>query len=274
MSTEIDSMQSYMQSINDYSLVTQEEEVELAGKIKAGCEQSREKLILSNLRLVVKIAYDFKGMGQPLLDLIAEGNIGLIRASEKFDPAKGAKFSSYAAWWIKQSMRRSLANQVRTVRIPAQSAQKLYKIRQATTELAGKLKREPTEEEIANHLDYSKRTVNSLNQACRSTCSLQAKLKNGEAKEVQDLIADQSTDTASEIIGASECLEGLKNHMNLLNDREKLVIALRFGLYSTKSSTLEEISQGIDRTRERVRQIQNSALKKLRIKMHEENLIV
>ena len=273
MSTEIDSMQSYMQSINDYSLVTQEEEIDLAGRIKTGCEQSREKLITANLRLVVKIAYDFKGMGQPLLDLIAEGNIGLIRAAEKFDPAKGAKFSSYAAWWIKQSMRRSLANQVRTIRIPAQSAQKLYKIRQATTELTGKLKREPTEEEVANHLDFSRKTVNSLNQACKSTCSLQAKLKSGEAKEVQDLVADQNSGTASDIIGAQEALNGLKTHMDLLNDRERLVISLRYGLYSSKPKTLEEISQGIDRTRERVRQIQNTALKKLRIKMHEENLL-
>ncbi|MCH2209357.1 MAG: RNA polymerase sigma factor RpoD/SigA [Lentisphaerales bacterium] len=273
MNTEVDSMQSYMQSINKYPLVTQEEEIKLADKIKSGCEQSREKLILSNLRLVVKIAYDFKGMGQPILDLIAEGNIGLIRASEKFDPTKGAKFSSYAAWWIKQSMRRSLANQVRTVRIPAQSAQKLYKIRQATAELTTKLKREPTDAEIADHLDFSKRTVISLNKACKSTFSLQSKLKNGETKEAQDLIADQNSNTASDIIGAAESLASLKTHLNLLNDREKLVITLRFGLYSSKSKTLEEICIGINRTRERVRQIQNSAIKKLRIKMNEENLI-
>lgn len=273
MNTEVDSVQSYMQSINKYTLVSQEEEIELAARIKAGCESSREKLIVSNLRLVVKISYDFKGMGLPLLDLIAEGNIGLIKAAEKFDPAKGAKFSSYAAWWIKQSMRRSLANQVRTVRVPAQSAQKLYKIRQATTELARKLKREPTEQEIADHLDYSKRTVNSLNQACKSTCSLNAKLKSGETKEVQEVVADQSSSTASDIIGAAESLAGLKAHLDLLNDREKLVISLRYGLYSSKAKTLEEISTGINRTRERVRQIQNSALKKLRVKMNEENLL-
>ncbi|MCM8525369.1 MAG: sigma-70 family RNA polymerase sigma factor [Lentisphaeraceae bacterium] len=145
MDSKSDAIRNYMYNISDISLVSKEEEVELADQIKRGCEKAREKLIVSNLRLVVKIAHDFKGLGLPLSDLISEGNIGLMRAVEKFDPAKGAKFSSYAAWWIKQSMRRGLANQSRTIRIPVQSAGKINKIRNARLELKEKLMREPTE---------------------------------------------------------------------------------------------------------------------------------
>ena len=169
-----------MQEIAQIPLVTREEEVDLAGEISRGSGDARRKLIQSNLRLVVKIAHDFKGLGLPLVDLISEGNIGLMKAVEKFDPTKGAKFSSYAAWWIKQSMRRALSNQSRTIRIPVQSAGKINKIKSARIKMAEELGREPTDIEVANRLDFSARTVASLRLAELRTFSLQDPIQSGE----------------------------------------------------------------------------------------------
>ncbi|MEN9359307.1 MAG: hypothetical protein RL095_842 [Verrucomicrobiota bacterium] len=273
MDSKSDAIRNYMHNISDIKLVTKDEEVDLAALIAVGDEKAREKLIVSNLRLVVKIAHDFKGLGLPLSDLISEGNIGLMRAVEKFDPAKGAKFSSYAAWWIKQSMRRGLANQSRTIRIPVQSAGKINKIRNARLELKEKLMREPTDAEIADFLSFSKRTVSGLSTVGGSTISLQAKLQDGEDGEIQDIVADKSATTASDIIGQEESFRSMSKHMILLTDREKLVLELRFGLLSQRPKTLEEVSQAIGRTRERVRQIQNQALKKLREKLQVDNLV-
>ena len=273
MDSKSDAIRNYMHNISDISLVTKEEEVELADRIKSGCEKAREKLIVSNLRLVVKIAHDFKSLGLPLGDLISEGNIGLMRAVEKFDPTKGAKFSSYASWWIKQAMRRGLSNQSRTIRIPVQSAGKINKIRHARLELKEKLMRDPTEAEIADYLDFSKRTVAGLSAVGGSTISLQTKLQDGEAGEIQDIVADKDSQTPSDIIGEAESISSMMEFMILLTDREKLVLELRFGLLSGRPKTLEEVSQAIGRTRERVRQIQNQALKKLRDRMNEDNLL-
>jgi len=156
MASDHDTMKLYMERIGQYSLVTRQEEIELAAEIDKGSEEARQKLIRSNLRLVVKIAHDFKGRGLPLLDLISEGNIGLVRAVEKFDPSKGAKLSSYAAWWIKQAMRRALANQSRTIRVPVQSASKIGKIQTAQTALRDRHQREPTDAEIAEEAQESK----------------------------------------------------------------------------------------------------------------------
>ena len=273
METKGDAIRSYMYNIGDISLITKEEEVELAAEIKKDSDVAREKLITSNLRLVVKIAHDFKGLGLPLADLISEGNIGLMRAVEKFDPAKGAKFSSYAAWWIKQSMRRGLANQSRTIRIPVQSAGKISKIRNARITLKEKIGREPTDEEIADFLDFSKRTVTGLSAVGGSTISLQAKLQDGEDSEIQDVVADKSNHAPSDLISEVESIDWMVQFTVYLTDREKLVLELRFGLLSGKPKTLEEVSQAIGRTRERVRQIQNQALKKLRDWMNKESLI-
>jgi RNA polymerase primary sigma factor len=273
MDSKSDAIRNYMHNISDYSLVTKEEEVDLAADIKLGSDKAREKLIVSNLRLVVKIAYDFKGLGLPLSDLISEGNIGLMRAVEKFDPEKGAKFSSYAAWWIKQSMRRGLANQSRTIRIPVQSAGKINKIRNARIELKEKLMRDPTDQEIATYLEFSKRTVSGLSTVGGSTISLQAKLQDGEDGEIQDIVADKASQTASDIIGEAESINSMMKFIVYLTDREKLVLELRFGLLSGRPKTLEEVSQAIGRTRERVRQIQNQALKKLRERMQRESLL-
>ena len=265
-----DTMKAYMQEIGQIPLVSREEEVDLAAQIAAGSAEARQKLIQSNLRLVVKIAHDFKGLGLPLVDLISEGNIGLMKAVEKFNPLKGAKFSSYAAWWIKQSMRRALSNQSRTIRIPVQSAGKINKIKATRIKLTEELGREPTDLEIANQLDFSERTVTALRLAELRTFSLQDPIQQGEDSVFQDIIPDLGASTPDEMLCDIEMLKRLKGLIDRLDDREKLILILRFGLDGARPKTLEEVSRIIGRTRERVRQIQNQALKKLRRFIDEE----
>ncbi|MBE6407207.1 MAG: sigma-70 family RNA polymerase sigma factor [Lentisphaeria bacterium] len=267
-------MKVYMHDIGQISLVTKEQEVDLAEKIhgedNSAHDEARSTLIKANLRLVVKIAHDFKGLGLPLLDLISEGNIGLMRAVEKFDPAKGAKFSSYAAWWIKQSMRRALANQSRTIRIPVQSAGKINKIKSVRMKLAEKLGREPTDAEIAEHLAYSERTVAGLRLADLRTFSLHDPIQQGEDGEFQDIIPDRGAMTPDRILGDVESVKRLISLLGELDIRERMILQMRFGLDGKRPKTLEEVSQEIGRTRERVRQIQNQALTKLRALLADE----
>ena len=266
--TKNDTMKVYMTEIARIPLVNKKEEAELADDIHGADDlrhdDARTTLIKANLRLVVKIAHDFKGLGLPLLDLISEGNIGLMRAVEKFDPAKGAKFSSYAAWWIKQSMRRALANQSRTIRIPVQSAGKITKIKTVRMRLVEELGREPTDAEIAEHLDFSERTVAGLRLADLRTISLHDPIQQGEEGEFQDIIPDRHAMTPDQIIGDVESVFRLMDLLDKLEERERKILEMRFGLRGGKALTLEEVSQEIGRTRERVRQIQNQALAKLK----------
>jgi len=270
-----DTMKVYMQDIGQISLVTKEEEIELAARIHGDDpgdhEKARAILIQANLRLVVKIAHDFKGLGLPLLDLISEGNIGLMRAVEKFDPAKGAKFSSYAAWWIKQSMRRALANQSRTIRIPVQSAGKINKIKSARMKLTEEFDREPTDAEIAEYLEFSERTVTGLKLADLRTFSLHDPIQQGEDGEFQDIIPDQGAFTPDKILGDSESIGRLRHLLKDLDEREIMILNMRFGMNGSRPKTLEEVSQEIGRTRERVRQIQNQALSKLKTLLADES---
>ncbi len=278
MISDNDTMKLYMQSIGKFPLVSQEEEAELAKRIAKGDDTARDRLISSNLRLVVKIAHDFKGLGLPLLDLISEGNIGLMRAVEKFDPTKGAKLSSYAAWWIKQSMRRALANQARTIRIPVQSASKIGKIQNAKAKLIQKLGREPTNKEIANEINLTERTVSGLRQGKTSTISLFDPIQNGAEGEFKDIIADEKTVSPNDLVRDDETLDVMMQLVNKLPDRERVILQLRFGLPRDdgkveKPKTLEEVSRSIGRTRERVRQIQNQALETLRNALEEQKTI-
>jgi len=263
-----DTMKVYMGEIARIPLVNKKEEAELADAIHGFDEDrhddARSTLIKANLRLVVKIAHDFKGLGLPLLDLISEGNIGLMRAVEKFDPAKGAKFSSYAAWWIKQSMRRALANQSRTIRIPVQSAGKINKIKSVRMKLTEELGREPSDAEIAEHLDFSERTVAGLRLADLRTFSLHDPIQQGEEGEFQDIIPDRHAMTPDQILGDVESVFRLMDLLEKLEERERRILEMRFGLRGNRPLTLEEVSQEIGRTRERVRQIQNQALSKLK----------
>lgn len=273
MLSDNDTMKLYMQNIGQYPLVTPKEEVELAAKIAAGDGEARAKLIRSNLRLVVKIAHDFKGLGLPLLDLISEGNIGLMRAVEKFDPSKGAKLSSYAAWWIKQSMRRALANQARTIRIPVQSATKISKIQAARVKLTEELGREPSDKEIAAEVNLTERTVTGLRLGRTTTISLHDPIQHGEDGEFRDIIADDKTTAPDELVQDEETLTHMLRLTDRLEERERTILNLRFGLNGERAKTLEEVSQKIGRTRERVRQIQNQALEKLRAMLEEDGMV-
>ena len=273
MLSDNDTMKQYMQSIGQYKLVSPAEEAVLAKRIAKGDNDARETLIRSNLRLVVKIAHDFKGLGLPLLDLISEGNIGLLRAVEKFDPTKGAKLSSYAAWWIKQSMRRALANQARTIRIPVQSASKIGKIQNAKTKLTQQLGREPTDKEIATEVNLTERTVTGLRQGKTSTISLFDPIQNGAEGEFKDIIADDKSIAPDDIARDDETLNVMNKLVKQLPERERVILKLRFGLDGEKPKTLEEVSRSIGRTRERVRQIQNQALETLRAAIEEQKSI-
>ncbi len=272
MLSDNDTMKMYMQHIGQYPLVTPEEEVDLAEEIKHGSEAARIRLIRSNLRLVVKIAHDFKGLGLPLLDLISEGNIGLMRAVEKFDPSKGAKLSSYAAWWIKQAMRRALANQSRTIRIPVQSATKISKIQNARTKMREELGREPTNAEIAEAVNLTERTVSGLRLGKTTTISLHDPIQQGEEGEFRDIIPDDSATSPDEIVQDDETLFHMLNLVSRLEERERNILQLRFGLDGERPHTLEEVSRIIGRTRERIRQIQNQALEKLRLMIDNDSL--
>ncbi len=259
-----DSLKAYMQSIAKIGLVTREEEVELAELIKNGDDEARKKLTTANLRLVVKIAHDFKGLGISLNDLVAEGNIGLMYAVEKFDPSKGAKFSSYSSWWIKQSIRQAIANQARTIRIPVQSTARINKIFATKTKLTEQLGRDPTNLEISLRLGFTERSVASLIVSNVTVSSLHAPVNQGEQGEFINLIPDKSVESPGELLDKSESITRLMKFYHLLGDREKLVLKLRFGFGGGRLKTLEEVSQAIGRTRERVRQIQNHALVKLK----------
>ncbi len=254
----------YMKEIGHIPLLTPEDEQRLAKEIAEGSEEARQTLVRSNLRLVVKIAHDFKGLGLPLLDLISEGNIGLLQAVERFDPAKGAKFSSYAAWWIKQAMRRALGNQSKTIRIPIHSAGKLNKIKSIRVKLQDELQREPTDGEIAECLDFSKRTVSWLKKADLKGVSLQAALREEGEGKIGDLVADESVMSPEEIVDHHDALEWLTHLVEELDEREKKIIKMRFGLGKYSPKTLEEVSQYMGKTRERIRQIQMEALRRLK----------
>ena len=273
MLSDNDTMKLYMQNIGQYPLVTPADEVKLAARIAKGDPEARTTLIRSNLRLVVKIAHDFKGLGLPLLDLISEGNIGLMRAVEKFDPTKGAKLSSYAAWWIKQSMRRALANQTKIIRIPVQSATKISKIQAAKTKLTEELGRDPSDKEISLAVNLTERTVTGLRLGKTTTISLNDPIQHGEDGEFRDIIADEKTSAPDELIQDEETLSHMLSLTDQLEERERTILFLRFGLNGERPKTLEEVSQAIGRTRERVRQIQNQALDKLRSMLEEDGLL-
>ncbi len=274
-STEkLDTMKLYMDELSKIPLITKEQEVILAEQIHCGDQKLHDEacqtLLLANLRLVVKIAHDFRGLGLPLLDLISEGNIGLARAVEKFDPALGAKFSSYAAWWVKQAMRRALSNQSGTIRIPVQSLGKISKIKYVALALKEKLGRNPTDMEIAQELGLSEQSVMALRLSDIKTISISAPIKDGEDGSFGDLISDSNAERPDEIIGEQETFERLLTLVNRLDDREKAIVIARFGLDGKPPRTLDEVSCKLGRTRERIRQIQNQALNKLKAMLGDE----
>ncbi len=266
-----DSIKSYMKSISSIPLIKRADEAELAKLIAEGSEEAREKMIVGNLRLVVKIAHDFKSLGVPLTDLIAEGNIGLMKAVEKFRPDKGAKFSSYGAWWIKQSMRRAIADQSRVIRIPIQSAVKIKKIQRASLELAEKLGRIPSEKEIADELGISEKSVHTLKgSASSNVVSLNAYFQDGEEGALGDILPDLNAYAPDENLDEQEIRKYIRLVIDeKLKERERLILKLRYGIGGGQPKTLEEVSEIIGRTRERVRQIQHQALRKVALYLDE-----
>lgn len=272
--TKADSLKKYISEINHYSLISAEEEKRLAKQIHGKDEDKRQKaietLVTANLRLVVKIAHDFRGCGLPISDLISEGNIGLIRAGRSFDPQLGAKFSSYAAWWIKQTMRRAIANQTHTIRVPVQTGSKMNRIRQTRIMLKAELGREPSDLEIAEYLDFSERTVSNLRRAETSIISLQDQIVPGEDSSFEELIPDPKAVMPGTGMCNNDSLDLLEECVSQLEPREREIIFMRF----FENKTLDDVSLKIGRTRERVRQIQNQALSKLRSRMKEEAGVV
>lgn len=272
MADRIDSMTSYMRDIGSIPLIDIQEEARLAERIKAGDRSAWGELIRANLRLVVKIAHDFRGPGLPLQELISEGNIGLMRAAEKFDPEKGAKFSSYAAWWIKQAMRRALLEKSKCIRIPVTSAGKVHKIRTVRARLRDQLDRDPTSAEIAEQVDFSQRVVERLSHVELRAVSLQDPITKDEDGWLRDLIPDERAMTPDEILSDCQVADRLNALLLELDPRERKILLLRYGLDGRPPKTLEEVSQSIGRTRERVRQIQKRALHKLRGQLREEDM--
>lgn len=265
---DVDTFKLYMQEIGKVALLTGEEEVALAKKIKRGDRRARNQMIRANLRLVVKIAMDYRDFGLPLPDLISEGNLGLIKAVERFDPAKGGKLSTYAAWWIKQSIKRALANQSKTIRLPVHLMDKLSKIRRAAARLADELGRDPTDEEIAFELELPVNKVAHLRSVSVRPASLDARIGDEESSATfGDVIGDENAISPFETLREKNARSDLRRMIDSLDEREARIIRLRFGLEGERALTLEEVGRLFHLTRERVRQLQNLALSRMRNRM-------
>jgi len=264
-----DTLQLYLNEIGQVKLLKPEEEIQLAKRIKKGDKRAREQMITANLRLVVKIARDYEGLGLPLLDLINEGNIGLMKGVERFDPKKGAKLSTYAAWWIKQSIMSALANQSKIIRLPAHVVERLAKMRRAEMELHDTFDREPTDQELAEHLGLDARRIRQYRQAAKAPVSLDAPLGEDEPNRISDVVADPNAAAPFDRIVQENDAGLVRDAMAGLSERETAILGLRFGLDGAKPKTLEEIGAQFNLSRERIRQIQDEALVKMRTQIEE-----
>ena len=267
------SLRAYLREISDTPLLTPQEEIALAARIQAGDDAAREHMIKANLRLVVKIAKDYDGMGLPLLDMINEGNIGLMRAVERFDPTKGAKLSTYAAWWIKQAIKRGLANQGKTIRLPVHLVDRVAKIRRVAMMLHEELGREPSDVEIAENMGMTPERVAELVTASYRPASLDAPIGEDGDTQLQDVVRDENAHTAYEDYEEQTRHDLVRELIGQLDERELTIIRYRFGLDGGSERTLEEVGERFGVTRERIRQIQNVALAKLRKLMQKQDAI-
>ncbi len=260
-----DPLQAYLNEIRHTALLTKEDEIRLAKRIRKGDAAARDHMIRANLRLVVKIAHHYANCGLPLTDLISEGNLGLVKAVERFDPRKGAKFSTYAAWWIKQSIRRGLANQAKTIRLPVHMMEKLTRMRRIERQLHEELGREPSHEEIADELDIPARKIAMMKQSMMQPLSLDNTLdsESGEGT-LGDIIGDDSATDPAEMASGQNMNQIVQTALRTLDARSLAILSLRFGLNGEEGETLEEIGRRFKVTRERIRQLQNQALRKLK----------
>ena len=254
----------YLREIGQVKLLTPQEEIELAARIKKGDKKAREQMIKANLRLVVKIARDYEGIGLPLLDLISEGNIGLMKAVERFDPAKGGKLSTYGSWWIKQSIKRALANQSKTIRLPVHLVDKISKMRRTALRLQEELGREPTDEELGEELGTTAARVAQMRMAAVRPASLDAPIGDEDSNNFAEVVQDESAETPYQQLEEKTVTRMLQEMVKTLDHREATILRARFGLDGGPQKTLEEVGLKFGVTRERVRQIQNIALRKLR----------
>lgn len=258
------SLRIYLREIAKTDLLTREQEVELADKIQKGDKNARSLMIRSNLRLVVKIAQDYSNYGLPLSDLISEGNIGLMKAVERFDPEKGGKLSTYAAWWIKQGIKRALANQSKTIRLPVHMVDKISRMRRISNMLAEALGRDPTDSELAEELGIPRNKLAMLKQASQRPASLDAPLGDEDSSDYSEIIGDEKALDPALALQSNDMHGQLDELLDSLDDRETRIIGARFGLDGKKPLTLEEIGVEFGVTRERIRQLQNVALAKMR----------
>jgi len=265
MTTDVrNSLQAYLEHIGRFSLLTAAEEVTLAKRIKRGDKKALRQMIEANLRLVVKIAKEYNGYGLPLEDLISEGNIGLMRAAQKFDSKHGTRFSTYGSWWIKQAVRRAIANQSKTIRVPVHVADKIQKMRRLSYRLTEELGREPDDTELAEELSISEAKVSQLRTAGMQTLSLDASTgSEDDMPSLGDIIGDQNAVDPAQSLYDDNMRETVMAALSVLNERELKIISLRFGLDGAKEQTLADIGKKFRVTRERIRQLQNSALSKL-----------
>lgn len=262
---ERNNLQLYLQEIGKTPLLTIDEEISLAKRILKGDKAARDHMIQANLRLVVKIAMDYKDFGLPLLDLISEGNIGLVKAVERFDPDKGGKLSTYAAWWIKQSIKRALANQSKTIRLPVHLVDKIAKMRKTAMALTEEFGREPTDEEIAIELQVPTSKVAHLKSVSVRPASLDAPIgEDGDSTTFGEIVGDDNAATPFEQLRDNNRNHSLHALVDSLDPREAEIIRYRFGLDGRDELTLEEVGAKFRVTRERVRQLQNLALSKMR----------
>ena len=259
-----DPVRMYLREIGRIPLLSYDEELELAKKVLAGDEAAKQKLAESNLRLVVSIAKKYVGRGMLFLDLIQEGNMGLIKAVEKFDYTKGYKFSTYATWWIRQAITRAIADQARTIRIPVHMVETINKLIRTSRHLLQQLGREPSPEEIAAEMEIPVEKVTEIQKIAQDPVSLETPIGEEEDSHLGDFIQDEDSPAPHDAASYTMLREQLEEVMNTLTPREAKVLKLRFGLEDGKSRTLEEVGKEFNVTRERIRQIEAKALRKLR----------
>jgi RNA polymerase primary sigma factor len=241
----------YLREIGRFPLLTPQQEIELAAKIKKGDAEARERMINSNLRLVVTIAHDYANLGLPLLDLISEGNIGLTKAVERFEPGKGAKLSTYAMWWIKQSIKRALANQSKTIRLPVHLVDKVAKVRRVSLQMSDELGREPTNDELGEEIGIASDKVARLRSVGLRPASLDAPMADDDSTEFGEIIGDEEAQTPFELLRDKNLRNEMGDLLDLLDEREKTIISQRFGFGGGKPRTLEDVSKNFGVTRER-----------------------
>ena len=259
-----DPVRMYLKEIGQVKLLSAEEEVELAKKVAEGDQYAKNKLTEANLRLVVSIAKKYSGRGLHILDLIQEGNTGLIRAVDKFDWTKGNKFSTYATWWIRQAITRAIADQARTIRVPVHMVEVINKATRCNRKLVQELGREPTVEEIAAELNLPVEKIIEANRTAADTLSLDTPVGDEEDTSIGSFVEDERTPGPADATSNAMLAEALKEILDTLTEREADVLRMRFGMYDGRTHTLEEVGQIFGVTRERIRQIENKAIRKLR----------